>query len=45
MISHAQSVVAGQDYIRTQQEAIDQKKAKFIVQMAQMASVGVQTAE
>lgn len=39
LTSHAQSVVAGQDYIRTQQEAIDQKKAKFIVQMAEMVSV------
>lgn len=45
MVSHAQSVMAGQDYISTQQEAVDQKKAKFIVQMAQMAAVGVQTPE
>ncbi|MHC4292185.1 MAG: ATP synthase F1 subunit epsilon [Planctomycetota bacterium] len=39
MISHAQSVVAGQEYIRTQQEAIDLKKAKFMVHMAELASV------
>jgi len=45
MVSHAQSVVAGQDYIRTQQEAIDQKKAKYIVHMAQMTAVGAAGAE
>ncbi len=39
LVSHANSVVAGQEYIRTQQEAIDQRKAKYIVQMAQMASI------
>ncbi|MCI0498249.1 MAG: ATP synthase F1 subunit epsilon [Planctomycetales bacterium] len=39
MISHAQSVVAGQEYIRSQQQAIDQRKARFIVQMAQMAAM------
>ncbi len=39
LVSHAQSVVAGQDYIRTQQESIDHKKAKYIVQMAEMASI------
>ncbi len=39
MISHAQSVVAGQEYIRSQQESIDQRKAGFITQMAEMASV------
>jgi len=39
MISHARSVVAGQEYIRTQQEAIDMRKAKFIVQMADLVSV------
>ncbi|MEN8128079.1 MAG: ATP synthase F1 subunit epsilon [Planctomycetota bacterium] len=39
MVSHAHSVVAGQEYIRTQQEAIDLKKAKFIVHMAELASV------
>ena len=43
MVSHAQSVVAGQDYIRTQQEAIDQKMAKYIVRMAEMASIQVHT--
>lgn len=45
MISHAHSVVAGQEYIRTQQEAIDQKKAKFIVHMAEMASLHVPESE
>lgn len=40
MVSHAQSVVAGQEYIRTQQEAIDLKKAKLIVRMAELAAVG-----
>jgi F-type H+-transporting ATPase subunit epsilon len=39
MVSHAHSVVAGQEYIRTQQEAIDMKKAKFIVHMAELASI------
>lgn len=41
LVSQARSVVAGQEYIRTQQEAIDQKKAKMIVQMAEMASIEV----
>ena len=40
MVSHAHSVVAGQEYIRTQQDAIDLKKAKFIAHMAELASVG-----
>ena len=39
LLSHAHSVVAGQEYIRSQQEAIDQKKAKFIVHMAQLAQI------
>ncbi|MHC5082394.1 MAG: ATP synthase F1 subunit epsilon [Planctomycetota bacterium] len=39
MVSHAHSVVAGQEYIRSQQDAMDLKKAKFIVQMATMASI------
>jgi len=39
MISHARSVVAGQEYIRSQQESIDQQKAALIAQMAQLASV------
>lgn len=39
MIADARSAVAGQDYIRSQQDAIDQKKAKYIVQMAEMAAV------
>lgn len=45
LVSHAQSVVAGQDYIRTQQEVIDHKKAKFIVQMAEMASIHLPRSE
>ncbi len=44
LVSHARSVVAGQEYIRTQQEAIDQKKAKMIVRMAEMASIEVTAA-
>lgn len=36
MLSKAQSAVAGQAYIRTQQEAMDQRRAKYIVQMAEM---------
>ena len=39
MISHARSVMAGQEYIRSQQEAMDQKKAAFITQMAEMAGI------
>ena len=45
MVSHAHSVEAGQNYIRTQQEAIDQKKAKYIVQMARMAAVDIHDSE
>ena len=45
MVSHAQSVVTGQAYIRTQQDSINQTLAKYIVQMAQMAAVGVQNAD
>lgn len=39
MVSHARSVVAGQDYIRTQQEAIDNQKARLIVHMAELAGI------
>ena len=39
MGSYARSVVAGQEYIRSQQESIDQRKAAFITQMAEMASI------
>jgi F-type H+-transporting ATPase subunit epsilon len=39
MVSHAHSVVAGQAYIRTQQDAIDQKLAKAIVHMAELTSI------
>lgn len=45
LVSHAHSVIAGQDYIRSQQEAIDHRKAKFIVHMAEMASVQTPPAE
>lgn len=36
MLSQAQSAVAGQEYIRTQQQAMDQRRAKYIVQMAEL---------
>jgi len=39
MVSRAQSVVAGQEYIRTQQESIDRRKAEFITKMADLASI------
>jgi ATP synthase F1 epsilon subunit len=39
LVSEAESVVAGQNYIRSQQDVLDQKKAKFIVKMAEMAAV------
>lgn len=39
MLSHAQSVAVGQEYIRTQQESIDHKKAAFIIQMADLAAI------
>ena len=45
LVSHAHSVVVGQDYIRSQQEAIDQKKAKFIVHMAELAGFQLSQAE
>ncbi len=45
LVSHAHSVVVGQEYIRTQQEAIGHKKAKLIVQMAEMASVRISGSE
>ena len=45
LVSHAHSVVAGQEYIRTQQEAIDLEKAKFIVHMAEMAQIQMTQAE
>jgi F-type H+-transporting ATPase subunit epsilon len=40
LVSHAHSVVAGQNYIRTQQEGIDYQVAKYIVHMAELASIG-----
>lgn len=43
MASHAQSVVAAGAYIRTHEEAIDQELAKYIVRMAEMASIELQT--
>ncbi|MHC5146542.1 MAG: ATP synthase F1 subunit epsilon [Planctomycetota bacterium] len=39
MVLHARSVVAEQEYVRTQQESIDLKKAKFITHMAELASI------
>jgi len=45
LVSHAHSVVAGQDYIRTQQDAIDHKTAKYIVRMAELASVHAEPSE
>ncbi|MCE5186460.1 MAG: ATP synthase F1 subunit epsilon [Planctomycetaceae bacterium] len=36
MLSQAQSAVAGKEYIRSQQHAMDLKRAKYIVQMAEM---------
>jgi F0F1-type ATP synthase epsilon subunit len=39
MLSHARSVVAGQEYIRTQQDAIDNQKARLIVRMAELAGI------
>ncbi len=38
MISLAHSVVAGQEYIRSQQESISRKKAEYIIQMAELAA-------
>ena len=45
LVSHAHSVIAGQEYIRSQQEAMDQKKAKFVVHMAELAGIQVSQAE
>jgi F-type H+-transporting ATPase subunit epsilon len=39
MVSHARSVAAGQEYIRSQQQAIDLRKAKYIVHMAELAAI------
>ena len=39
MVSHASSVIAGQEYIRSQQESISRKKAEFITRMAELASI------
>ena len=39
MLRGARSVVAGQDYIRSQQEAIDYGKARMIVRMAELAGI------
>lgn len=39
MLYQARSVVAGQDYIRTQREAFDYDKAKMIVRMAEWAGI------
>ena len=39
MLYQARSVAAGQEYIRTQQEAIDLKKARLIGRMAELAGI------
>ena len=39
MVSHAHGVIAGQAYIRSQQESISRRKAEFITRMAELASV------
>jgi F-type H+-transporting ATPase subunit epsilon len=39
LLRHARSVLAGHEYLRTQQEAIDYSKAQLIVRMAEMAGV------
>lgn len=39
LLYHARSVVAGQDYIRTQQEAFDLDKARLVVRMAELAGI------
>lgn len=39
LVSHAQSVVTGQAYIRSQQDVIDHQKAKYIIHMAELASI------
>jgi F-type H+-transporting ATPase subunit epsilon len=36
MISDAQSAVAGQDYIRSQRQAMDHRRARYIIQMAEL---------
>ena len=45
LVSHAHSVLTGQAYIRTQQDVIDHQKAKYIVRMAEMASVNTSLPE
>lgn len=45
LLSHAHSVVVGQEYIRSQQEAMDHKKAKFIVHMAELAGIQMSPTE
>lgn len=42
LLYNARSVSAGQDYIRTQQDAIDVNKARLIVRMAEMAGIGAE---
>lgn len=39
LLYRARSVAAGQDYIRTQQDAIDISKARLIVRMAELAGI------
>ncbi len=42
LLYHARSVAAGQNYIRTQQDAIEIGKAKMIVKMAELAGIEAQ---
>ena len=44
LLNDARSVVAGQEYIRTQQEVMAHDKARWIVRMAELAGIG-QTSE
>ena len=45
LVAEARTALAGQDYIRTQQEVLDHKTAAFVVQMAEMAAVEVSEAK
>lgn len=45
MVSDAQSVVVGKEYIRTQRREVDVERARLIVRMAQMAGVEAGPAE
>ena len=39
MVSEAQSVIVGKEYIRTQRQEVDVDKARLIVRMAQLAGI------